>query len=128
MTSPHQDPHTQGHGHGQVSGPPASPYPGPYPQHQLPQPQIVMMARPTSGLAVTSMILGIIGILGGWCMAGIPCIAAVILGHMALPATRDGTVGGHGMAIAGLVMGYLFVIPAIIFFGLGFLGSLLPSP
>jgi hypothetical protein len=56
------------------------------------------------------MIMGIIGALGGWCMFGIPCFIAVFLGHAALPETKTGERGGHGMAIAGLVLGYPFAI------------------
>jgi len=29
-------------------------------------------------------VFGIIGVLGGWCMFGVPCLIAVITGHAAL--------------------------------------------
>lgn len=114
-------------GYQPVSGHPYSPPPGAY----LPPHVVVTQARPTSGTATASMVLGIIGVLGGWCLFGIPCILAVILGHIALPATKDGTVGGRGMAVTGLILGYLFVIPMIIFtvmvFG-GMLAASTPTP
>lgn len=102
------------------------PYVDPY------APQVVVMARPTSGMAVASMVLGILGVLGGWCMLGLPCILAVILGHIALPRTKDGTVGGRGMAITGLILGYLFVVPwavltVLMIAGTG-LGIIAPDP
>lgn len=85
----------------------------PHPPQTYTQP-VIIASPPASGLAVASLVLGIFGILGGWCLCGIPCILAVILGHMATPATRRGDRSGHGMAIAGLTMGYIFVIPAVI--------------
>lgn len=58
---------------------------------------------PPSGLAVASLVLGILG----FCLA-IPSIPAVITGHMALRRIRrePDKRGGKGLAIAGLVMGY----------------------
>ncbi|WP_341934260.1 DUF4190 domain-containing protein [Microbacterium sp. LWO14-1.2] len=68
-------------------------------------------SRPTSGLAITSLICGIAGLVLFW--AVIPLIAsivAVITGHMALRQTKaDPSVGGRGMAFAGLIMGYVMV-------------------
>ncbi|MFG1867471.1 DUF4190 domain-containing protein [Micromonospora arborensis] len=87
---------------------------------------VVVAAPPTSGLAVASLIAGLVGVLGGWCLFGVPCIAAVILGHMATAATKRGERGGHGIAIAGLILGYIFVIPGVVLtalFGLGLLTS-----
>jgi hypothetical protein len=82
---------------------------------------VYVQTTPTSGYATASMVFGIIGLLGGWCAFGIPCLIAVVLGHMALSETKNGRKGGHGMAVAGLILGYLVVIPAIIlaimFFG-----------
>ncbi|WP_260857197.1 DUF4190 domain-containing protein [Microbacterium sp. 1.5R] len=110
-----------------TSTPPTQAYPGavptaagvqPYgapPQQQAygaayPAP-IYPASRPTSGLAITSLICGIAGIVLFW--AVIPLIAsiiAVITGHMALRQTkRDPSIGGRGMAFAGLIMGYIMV-------------------
>ncbi|MFF0657791.1 MULTISPECIES: DUF4190 domain-containing protein [Micromonospora] len=85
----------------------------------------------TSGMATASLVLGILGVLGGWCLFGLPCVLAVILGHLALRETRDGTRSGHGMAVAGLVLGYVFVGPMILFTLMVFFGSVLsaaPTP
>ncbi|AGL14711.1 hypothetical protein L083_1201 [Actinoplanes sp. N902-109] len=62
------------------------------------------------------MVTGIIGLLAGWCLLGLPCLAAVALGHIGLSETRNNARSGRGMAVAGLVMGYLGVLPAIILF------------
>lgn len=85
----------------------------------------------TSGMATASLVLGILGVLGGWCLFGLPCVLAVILGHLALRETRDGRRSGHGMAVAGLVLGYVFVGPMILFTLMVFFGSVLsaaPTP
>lgn len=66
----------------------------------------------TSGLAFSSMICGILGLL-----LWLPCIPAVILGHMGLSAIKKsaGALKGGGMAVTGLVTGYLMIaaIPII---------------
>jgi hypothetical protein len=61
--------------------------------------------RPTSGAATASLVLGILGIL---CL-GLPAIPAVICGHLALREIRAGARGGHGRAVAGLVLGYIVI-------------------
>src|SRR5205823_14978879 len=57
----------------------------------------------TSGLAIASMVLGIVWVF--W----VGSLLAVIFGHVALSQIKRsvGTLGGRGMAIAGLVLGYL---------------------
>jgi len=81
-----------------VYAPPINPPPTIY--------QPIPNARPTSGLAITSLILGILGLTT--CML-IPGIPAVICGHLAMPRTHPltGNLGGRGLAIAGLIMGYI---------------------
>ena len=86
-----------------VSGYPASPGYG--------QP---IATPPSSGVATASMVLGIIGLLVGWCTCGLPALLAIILGHMGLNQTRNNQKSGRGMAITGLVLGYLTIVPAII--------------
>src|SRR3954447_11900067 len=75
-------------------------------------PLLVVNPAPTSGLAVAALVLGIVGILGGWCTLAIPCILAVIFGHAGLNDTKNGAKQGRGMAIAGLVLGYVGLAPA----------------
>jgi hypothetical protein len=69
---------------------------------------------PTSGVATTSMILGIIGIVTGCCSFGLLSLAAIICGHVAMSQTKTGQFGGRGMAVAGLVLGYIVLAPAIV--------------
>jgi hypothetical protein len=72
-------------------------------------------ATSTSTLAVVSLVFGILS----WCLLPfIGAIVAVICGHLARSEMRhapEGTViEGDGMAVAGLVLGYLHLTIAII--------------
>ncbi|MBR1423459.1 MAG: DUF4190 domain-containing protein [Ruminococcus sp.] len=79
---------------------------GGYPQYQQQPPQ-----KGTSGLAIASMVLGIVALVlscFGW--TGLICGAlAVIMGGIAIAGKK----GGKGMAIAGLVCGIIALIPSI---------------
>lgn len=63
----------------------------------------------SSGLAIASMVLGIVGILA---IPLVASIAAVICGHLARSQIRagEGRVGGEGMALTGLITGYLGIL------------------
>ena len=64
-----------------------------------------------NGMAITSLILGIVSIpmTFGYCI-GTPCaIIAVILGHIARGKARRGEAGGDGMALGGLITGYISI-------------------
>lgn len=67
--------------------------------------------QPSSGLAVTSLVCGIAGVLLFWLFVPLlGSIAAIITGHLAIRQIRmTPGLGGRGMAIAGLVMGYVMV-------------------
>ncbi|MGW0810815.1 DUF4190 domain-containing protein [Nonomuraea sp. NPDC002799] len=60
----------------------------------------------TSGLAVAALVLGI---LWGY---GIGSLLAVIFGHVALSNIRRTYAKGTGMAVAGLVLGYVGILGA----------------
>lgn len=74
-------------------------------------------APKTSGLAITSLVFGI---LGGCCPA-ISSLVAIICGHIALGSIKNsgGAITGKGIAVAGLVLGYLTLFLAILFIALG---------
>jgi hypothetical protein len=71
-------------------------------------------SKPEKGLAITSMVLGIVSFVGCTVFTGIP---AIITGHIALNRTRKSPqqFGGGGLAVAGLVLGYasLAVFPIL---------------
>jgi len=79
----------------------------------------------SNGLAVASMICGIVSCLGLGCLTGLP---AVICGHLALSRIKSGrATTGRGMAIAGLVLGYLALVITVafmIFWGTAFSAAL----
>jgi hypothetical protein len=71
------------------------------------QPQYSLQpATKTSAAAITSLICGILG----FCTVGVSSIVAVITGIVGLVATKNPTVKGRGMAIAGLVLGILTLV------------------
>jgi Domain of unknown function (DUF4190) len=65
----------------------------------------------TNGLAVAALVCGIAQIFF-WVLAGIP---AIILGHVARSRIRQTGEQGAGMALAGLILGYVGLALAIIF-------------
>ena len=80
-------------------------------------PAIPGAPKKDSGLAIASLVCGI----AAWIIFPIvAAIAAVITGHLAKKEIRDsnGTMSGDGMALAGLLMGYiqlgLFVLAIIV--------------
>lgn len=68
-------------------------YPVPYRQSG----GVVYVERETNGLAVAALILGLCGF----------AVVPVVLGHVALHQIRDRHQSGAGLAVAGLVLGYL---------------------
>jgi hypothetical protein len=64
----------------------------------------------TSSLAIVSLVFGILS----WCVLPfIGAIVAVVCGHLARSEIRrsaDGPMEGDGMAVAGLVLGYLHLL------------------
>src|SRR5262249_6834716 len=69
---------------------------------QLYQPQVSVI-RPTNGLAIASLVCGI-GQVIFWVTSGIP---AIVLGHIARSQIRRTGEEGDGMALAGLILGYI---------------------
>ncbi len=71
-----------------------------------PMPTAVPPTPRSSGLAITSLVLGILSLTCFWILTGIP---AVICGHIAHSRIKRsaGALRGSGLAIAGFVMGYI---------------------
>lgn len=78
--------------------------------------------RPSSSVATAALVFGVIGILAGWCTLGLPCLLAVVLGHLGVNETRNEVMSGRGAAVAGLILGYVMLVPAIILCFSMFLG------
>lgn len=91
----------------------------------------VSAPRPNSGLAITSLICGIAGlVLAAFLVPLIASVVAVITGHMSLSQIkRDPALGGKGLGITGLVLGYagiafLLIMIVVFVFSLLVFGSL----
>ena len=75
-------------------GQPYPPYQGPYLQYPI--------ARPTNGLAVAALVCGIAQFV-----VWVTFIPAIICGHLALRQIRRTGEQGRGLALAGLILGYV---------------------
>lgn len=75
----------------------------------------VAAARETNTLAVVSLVAGVAGyVLPHPFIAG---IVAIITGHVARHQIRRSGEGGSGLALAGLVLGYLHLALSILLVG-----------
>lgn len=86
------------------------------PAHPIP---VFVYGPKTNGLAVASMIAGI----GAWLLC--PFVAAtiaVIFGHVARSQVKQSGESGSGMALAGLILGYVQLAFAAMLFLLYLLG------
>ena len=81
---------------------------GAQPQHY---PVQYMMPRRTNGLAVASLCCGV-GQIFFWFVAAIP---AVVLGHMARRQIRRTGEDGAGLALAGLILGWIGIVLTVLF-------------
>ncbi|MFI6514501.1 DUF4190 domain-containing protein [Spirillospora sp. NPDC050679] len=106
-----------------MAQPPYDPY-GQQPYGQQPAPvqhhyygAAPVMAPPTNSMATAALICGIAGFF-----CGIAAPLAIIFGHMAQSQIKRTGEGGSGMAVAGLILGYIVtvftVIILVIYFGL----------
>ncbi len=75
-------------------------------------------SRRTNGLAVASLVLGIVGII--LCVLFIPWILAIIFGAIAIKQCNDDpTYTGKGLAIAGLICGLVGMGLIVLIFVIG---------
>jgi hypothetical protein len=98
-----------------------------YPNQPYPPQPVV----PNSSMAIVSLVMGI---LGWTILPTLGSIVAIITGHMAKNEIRksNGTLGGDGMATAGLILGYVnlavFLCVCLFFVLLPLLGFGLSMP
>ena len=85
---------------GQQNYGPQPPYPA-YQQPYSPYPP----APPTNGLAIAALVCGV----GGF-VVGLSFIPAIICGHLARRQIRETGQQGAGLALAGLILGYVGII------------------
>lgn len=84
--------------------PPPAPASTPPPVFANTAPAMATTVTGTSCLAIGSLVCGILAFVS----AGLTGLPAVIMGHMSLSRIKSsaGALGGKGMAITGLIMGY----------------------
>ena len=77
----------------------------------------------TSGMAITSLVLGILGIV--CCGCGLFSIAAAVLGYLGKKeiAESNGTKAGAGMAQAGFILGLVGIAISVLYWILIALGT-----
>ncbi|HEX4054583.1 MAG TPA: DUF4190 domain-containing protein [Tepidisphaeraceae bacterium] len=61
--------------------------------------------RRSNGFAIASLVLGILG-----CIPFLTGLLAIVLGVIGIRKTRDSSVGGKGLAIAGMILGIISVL------------------
>ncbi|POM26328.1 hypothetical protein BTM25_07250 [Actinomadura rubteroloni] len=66
---------------------------------------------PTNGMATASLVCGLIGFVA----CGLTSILAIIFGHVAQSQIKRTGEGGSGMAVAGLILGYIVSVGWILF-------------
>jgi hypothetical protein len=57
----------------------------------------------TNGLAITALIMGILGFL----TCGVTSVLAIIFGHMGSAQIKRTGENGQGMALAGIILGWI---------------------
>ncbi len=101
----------------QAPPPPSAPSPPAYaPPYSGYPPYVIAQSPPANGLAIASMVLGIAGLV---VLFVIGAILALIFGYIAKgQIDRSGGVqGGRGMAIAGIVMGWIGLVWGLLIVG-----------
>ena len=74
-------------------------------------------APATSGLAIASLVLSLVGLLFGWiCCMPLFSILAVVFGHISYAQItgKPYRYSGRGLAIAGLIIGYIGMVVSVI--------------
>jgi hypothetical protein len=97
------------------SQPPGAGYPSPPPMpyaYQAPAP-----IAPRNGLGIAALVLAIVGLVMCWTVVGgaILGIAAVVMGFMARGRVKRGEADNGGVALAGVVLGFLSILAGLVF-------------
>ncbi len=73
-------------------------------------------AQQSKGLAVAALVLGIVGVATFFIfLGGLLGIVALVLGIVAIRQTQKGQASGHGMAVAGTVLGGAAIVITAIY-------------
>jgi hypothetical protein len=79
------------------------PQPAGYPQYGYGTPAVMVPARATNGLAIASLVCA----LAGLATCGVTAIVGAILGHVARKQIRTNGQDGDGLALGGIIAGWI---------------------
>ncbi len=98
-----------------ASGIPMGQAPGSMPSYSTPYGVAATAPIKTNGMAVASLVLSCVGIIPF--LFGIPCVLGIIFGFVGRSQIRNanGTQGGSGLALAGIIVGFALIAIAVIF-------------
>jgi RsiW-degrading membrane proteinase PrsW (M82 family) len=73
-------------------------------------------ALPASGLAIASLVLGIISVLFScfWPLAIVCGVLAVVFGFIGINKSKKGEAGGKSMALAGVITGGIGILLSVL--------------
>ena len=99
--------------------PPVAPYGTPPPGYVSYGVPVAMPGNSrTNGMAVASLVLGIVGIV--LCVFFVPWVLAIVFGVIGIrQCNADPSYTGRGMAIAGLVLGLVSAALIVLIFSVG---------
>ena len=89
-------------------------YPNPaYPPYGYP---VTPAPQPTNGLAIASLVVSLVGVFGlcGYGLGGYIGIVGAILGHVSRRQIRERGESGDGMALAGIITGWIAAAIAVL--------------
>jgi hypothetical protein len=101
----HPPPPSEGYPPPQGSYPPSGSYPPPPPpQYGAPTP-----ATGTNPLAIASLVVSVISLFS-WLCTGLLAIVGIVLGVIAMNQIKQSGQGGHGLALAGIIIGAVSIL------------------
>ena len=84
--------------------------PGPYGQQPM-----YGYGYPPPPKSQTNAILALVLSLVGFATCGVTSIVGVIFGHIAMGKIKRGEEEGHGLALAGIIVGYVVIVGYLLF-------------
>jgi len=96
--------------------PPPGGYPAPQPE-PYPAGALYQAPQPTNGLAIASMVTGIVCVAAAFALCGVGGILGIvpaIMGHVARGQIRRDNQAGDGFALAGVIIGWISFVVALI--------------
>jgi Domain of unknown function (DUF4190) len=96
---------------GYQAGYPAQAYPAQaYPAYGYGTPAVAVPAQSTNGLAIASLVCSLAGLF----TCGVTSLVGAILGHVARRQIRERGEGGDGLALAGVITGWIITVLALL--------------